>query len=67
MMDNSDQDEMNRIIEKASLIDPVEIQIYTVSRYPSETCIEPVEENFLRNVTEKINYSMGKKCARTYL
>lgn len=65
--DNSSPDEVELIAEKARLIDPVEIQVYTVSRYPSEPFVEPVGEPSLREAIRRINDFMGKKCATMYL
>lgn len=64
--DNSSPDEIKLIAEKACSIDPVEIQIYTISRYPSEPFVEPVDECSLLEATHRINDIMGKKCAKTY-
>lgn len=64
--DNSSLDEIKLIAEKACLIDPKKIQIYTVSRHPSESFVEPIEAYYLRETTSRINDFIGKKCAFLY-
>jgi len=64
--DNSSPDEIRLIAEKACSIDPLETQIYTISRYPSEPFVEPVEEYSLLEAANRINDTIGKKCAKIY-
>lgn len=65
--DNSGQDEVELIAEKARLIDPIEIQVYTVSRYPSEPFVQPVEESYLQDAVSSLNRSLGRNCAKMYI
>lgn len=65
--DNASEDDIKLIAEEASSIDPVEIQVYTVSRHPLESFGEPVERDVLREAAYKINYIMGRKCATMYI
>lgn len=65
--DNSSPEEIKLIAEKARVINPVEIQVYTVSRYPSDAFVTPIDEHSLREVTYAINRIMGKECAKTYI
>jgi len=65
--DNSSFDEIERIAEKARTIDPVEIQVYTVSRYPAEYFVKPIEASALREAAERMNTIIGKQCAKTYV
>jgi wyosine [tRNA(Phe)-imidazoG37] synthetase (radical SAM superfamily) len=64
--DNSTTDEVRGIAENAKLIDPVEVQIYTVKRRPAESFAEPVDENHLRKARDITNDLMKKNCARIY-
>jgi wyosine [tRNA(Phe)-imidazoG37] synthetase (radical SAM superfamily) len=64
---NSSPDEIELIAEKAGQIDPVEVQVYTVSRLPSEPLAEPVDDHALMEATRKINQIMGKKCSKLYI
>ncbi|MCW3992883.1 MAG: hypothetical protein NWE79_09240, partial [Candidatus Bathyarchaeota archaeon] len=65
--DNASEEEIKLIAEEASSIDPIEIQVYTVSRYPLEPFVEPVEGDILRETAHRINYVTGRKCATTYI
>lgn len=65
--DNSNLKEIKLITEKACLIDPKKIQIYTVSRHPSEPFVEPIEEHYLRETASRINDFIGKKRAFYYI
>lgn len=64
--DNSGKDEIRLIADMARLVDPVEIQIYTVERQPSESYVEPIETTMLQEATDRINDFIGKECARMY-
>ena len=63
----SSPDEIELIAEKAEKIDPVEVQVYTVSRLPSEPFSKPVDDHTLIEAARRINQIMGKKCAKTYI
>ena len=65
--DNSTIDDIRLIAEKAILIDPAEIQIYTVKRRPSESFVEPIDEDSLREARNMMNDLMKKDRARIYL
>jgi len=69
--DNASLEEIKLIAKKECLIDPKAIQIYTVSRRPSESFVEPIEAYYLRNTVNRINdfsaRALGKKCAFLYL
>jgi len=65
--DNSTIDDIRLIAQKASLIDPAEIQIYTVKRRPSESFVEPIDEDSLREARNMMNDLMKKDRARIYL
>ena len=64
--DNSSLDEIRHVAEKACLINPVEVQVYTVARRPSESFVEPIEERSMWQATSLINDLMGKRCAKAY-
>ena len=64
---NSSPDEIELIAEKAGQIDPVEVQVYTVSRLPSDPLAEPVDDHTLMEATRKINQIMGKKSSKLYI
>lgn len=65
--DNSRPNEIKLIAEKADLIKPVEVQVYTVSRYPLEPFVEPVDVFSLRESTEIMNQILKEKCAKMYI
>ncbi|UCH03031.1 MAG: radical SAM protein [Candidatus Bathyarchaeota archaeon] len=65
--DNAGLEEIKLIAEKACLIDPKEIQIYTVSRHPSESFVEPIKAYYLRETASRINNLIDKKRAFLYL
>jgi wyosine [tRNA(Phe)-imidazoG37] synthetase (radical SAM superfamily) len=65
--DNSSLDEMRFVAEKARLINPVEIQVYTVKRRPSESFVEPIDEHSMREAANLINNIVEKRCAKVYL
>jgi wyosine [tRNA(Phe)-imidazoG37] synthetase (radical SAM superfamily) len=65
--DNSSPEEIRSIAEKARVINPVEMQIYTVSRYPSDAFVTPIDDQSLNEVTSAINRILGKECAKTYV
>jgi wyosine [tRNA(Phe)-imidazoG37] synthetase (radical SAM superfamily) len=66
-LDNSGWDEVDYIAEKAGLIDPVEIQIYTVARLPSESFVKAVDDSLLNETTLRINRLIGRECAKSYV
>jgi wyosine [tRNA(Phe)-imidazoG37] synthetase (radical SAM superfamily) len=66
-LDNSSQKEIDLITKKAKLIDPNEVQVYTVARRPSKSYVTPVDEETLREITLRINNSMGRNCAKSYV
>jgi wyosine [tRNA(Phe)-imidazoG37] synthetase (radical SAM superfamily) len=65
-LDNSSLKEIDLIAEKAKIIDPNEIQVYTVARRPTEPHVTPVDEETLREITLRINHSIGRNCAKSY-
>ena len=65
--DNTSLDEVDHLAEKAGFINPVEIQVYTVARRPSESFVEPVDDSLLRETTRRINHFIGRKCAKMYV
>jgi len=65
--DNSSLDEIRLVAERARLINPVEIQVYTVKRSPSESFVEPIDEYSMREAANLINDIVGKRCAKVYL
>jgi wyosine [tRNA(Phe)-imidazoG37] synthetase (radical SAM superfamily) len=58
---------MRLIAEKARLINPVEIQVYTVKRHPSASFVEPMDEYSMQKAANLINDIVGKRCAKIYL
>lgn len=65
--DNSSLDEIRLVAEKARLINPVEIQVYTVKRRPSESFVEPINDYSMREAANLINDIVGKRCAKVYV
>lgn len=65
--DNSTTDGIRLIAQKASLIDPAEIQIYTVKRRPSESFVGPIDGDSLREACNIMNDLMKKDRAKIYL
>jgi wyosine [tRNA(Phe)-imidazoG37] synthetase (radical SAM superfamily) len=65
--DNTSLDEIDHLTEKVGFINPVEIQVYTVARQPSEAFIEPVDNSLLRETTRRINQFLGRECAKMYV
>jgi wyosine [tRNA(Phe)-imidazoG37] synthetase (radical SAM superfamily) len=65
--DNSTVDDIRLIAQKASSINPAEIQIYTVKRRPSESFVEPIDEASLREACNIMNDLMKKDRAKTYI
>jgi wyosine [tRNA(Phe)-imidazoG37] synthetase (radical SAM superfamily) len=65
-LDNFSADEIRLIADKVRLIDPKEVQIYTVERQPAESHVKGVQTSLLQEATERINDFVGKECARIY-
>ncbi|KON29409.1 hypothetical protein AC482_06520 [miscellaneous Crenarchaeota group-15 archaeon DG-45] len=65
--DNASADELESIAEAARSIDPVEVQVYTVSRHPLEPFVGPAEEDTLKEAARRINSVIGRKCAKIYI
>ncbi|MFQ5712018.1 MAG: radical SAM protein [Candidatus Geothermarchaeales archaeon] len=63
---NSDPGTLDSLIEGIRRIDPLETQIYTIARYPSEPYAVPVGIDELHRVASLINEKMGRECARVY-
>jgi wyosine [tRNA(Phe)-imidazoG37] synthetase (radical SAM superfamily) len=65
--DNTDSEEIREIAEKALYINPNEMQIYSVSRYPSEPWVNPVHTVFLKSIAKKIIGLTRKKFVKIYV
>lgn len=65
--DNSLPEETRFVAERARLINPVEIQVYTVKRRPTEYFVEPIDEHSMREAANLINDIVEKRCAKVYL
>ncbi len=57
---------LDSLIEGIYQVDPLEIQIYTVDRYPSEPYVTPVGIDELHRIASMIDVKIGRKCAKVY-
>ena len=65
--DNTGKEEAKLLAEKVKMIDPLEVQVYTVRRLPSESFVSPVHQSVLEEVADVINSYVDRSCARVYL
>jgi wyosine [tRNA(Phe)-imidazoG37] synthetase (radical SAM superfamily) len=64
--DNCNQKEVSSISKKILKIDPLEVQIYTISRYPSKHYVTSANYETLRKTARKIDNAVGKDCTTIY-
>jgi wyosine [tRNA(Phe)-imidazoG37] synthetase (radical SAM superfamily) len=64
--DNIGWREISALTDRIGEISPLEVQFYTVDRYPSEVYVTPIDKEELQLLAEKVNEKLGKKIVKVY-
>jgi wyosine [tRNA(Phe)-imidazoG37] synthetase (radical SAM superfamily) len=65
--DNTGREELKHLAERIRQIDPLEVQVYTVKRVPSEPYVSPADQDTLEEAASMINSIVGRGCAKVYV
>jgi len=64
--DNFGSEEISCLIDKIGIIEPLEVQLYSVDRHPSEDHVAPLNLKELQLISEKMNKELSEDLVKVY-